>query len=222
MPEKRRSFVAVVKAAERSLRAAGMNHVFVGALAVGAFGVPRTTTDVDVIVDYGEGGVDSLAEAFRRQGFRVSADDLRDALAEKSHCTVHDARSEFHLDLVPAAKPTAKDAIRHSVSVRWRNTILPIADPEHTIVMKLVYGSEQDVEDALGIYVRQKKRLGLRRMRQFARRQRVLENLRNLEREAVEIKDGAPRTLEREIARARRQVRSGKTVSLEQLRREDD
>src|SRR5207249_8969681 len=177
MPEKRRSFVAVVKAAERSLRAAGMDHVFVGALAVGDFGVPRTTTDVDVIVDYGEGGVDSLAEAFRRQGFRVSADDLRDAFAEKSHCTVHDARSEFHLDLVPAAKPTAKDAIRHSVSVRWRNTILPIADPEHTIVMKLVYGSEQDVEDALGIYVRQRKRLGHRRIRQFDRRLRVVEYL---------------------------------------------
>src|SRR5712691_8657370 len=52
MPAKRRSFVAVVKAAERSLRAAGMDHVFVGALAVAAFGVPRTTTDVDVIVDY--------------------------------------------------------------------------------------------------------------------------------------------------------------------------
>src|SRR5438094_759665 len=88
--------------------------------------------------------------------------------------------------------------------------------------MKHVYGSEQDVEDALGIYVRQRKRLGLRRMRQFASRQGVLDDLRDLEREAVEIKDGAPRTLEREIARARRQVRSGKTVSLEQLRREDD
>lgn len=222
MPEKRRSFVAVVKAAERSLRAAGMDHVFVGALAVGAFGVPRTTTDVDVIVDYREGRVDSLAEAFRRQGFRVNADDLRDALAEKSHCTVHDVRSEFHLVLVPAARPTAKDAIRHSVRVRWRNTTFPIADPEHTIVMKLVYRSEQDVEDALGIYVRQRKRLGLRRMRQFARRQGVLEDLRDLERKAVEIKDGARRTLEREIARARRQIRAGKTVSLEQLRREDD
>ena len=203
MPEKRRSFVAVVKAAERSLRAAGMDHVFVGALEVGAFGVPRTTADVDVIVDYGEGRADSLAEAFRRQGFRVSADDLRDALAEKSLFTVHDARSEFHLNLVPAARPTAKDAIRHSVSVRWRNKTLPIADPEHTIVMKLVYGSEQDVEDALGIYVRQRKRLGLRRMRQFASRQGVLDDLRDLERRAVEIKDGARGTLEREIARAR-------------------
>src|SRR3989475_8468559 len=220
MPEKRRSFVAVVKAAERSLRAAGMDHVFVGALAVGAFGVPRTTADVDVIVDYGEGRADSLAEAFRRQGFRVSADDLRDALAEKSLFTVHDARSEFHLNLVPAARPTAKDAIRHSVSVRWRNTTLPIAGPEHTIVMKLVYGSEQDVEDALGIYVRQRKRLALGRMRQFAKRQGVLAKLRDLERKAAESKDGARRTLEEEIARARRQIRAGKTVSLEQLRRE--
>jgi len=222
MSEKRRSFVAVVKAAERSLRAAGMDHVFVGALAVAAFGVPRTTTDVGVIVDYSEGRVDSLAEAFRRQGFPVGAEDLRDALAEKSHCTVHDARSAFHLDLVPAARPTAKDAIRHSVSVRWRNTTLPIADPEHTIVMKLVYGSEQDVEDALGIYVRQRKRLGLRRMRQFASRQGVSQHLQDLEGRAVEIKDGARRTFAREIARARRQIRSGKTVSLEGLRGEDD
>ncbi len=222
MPEKRRSFVAVVKATERSLRAAGMDHVFVDALAVGAFGVPRTTAEVDVIVDYREGRVDGLAEAFRRQGFRVSADDLRDALAERSHCTVHDARSEFHLDLVPAARPTAKDAIRHSVSVRWRHTTLPIADPEHSIVMKLVCGSELDVEDALGIYVRQRKRLGLRRMRQFARRQGVLDDLQDLERKAVEVKNGARGTLERKITRARRQIRSGKTVSLDQLRREDE
>jgi len=38
----------------------------------------------------------------------------------------------------------------------------------------------------------------------------------------VEIKEGARRTLEREIARSRRQIRAGKTVSLEQLQREDD
>ncbi len=222
MPEKRRSFVAVVKAAERSLRAAGIDHVFVGALAVAAFGVPRTTTDVDVIVDYGEGSVARMAEAFRRQGFCVTVDDLRDALVEKSHCTVHDSLSEFHLDLVPAARPTGKDAIRHLVRVRWRNSTLPLADPEHTIVMKLVFGSEQDVEDALGIYVRQRKRLDLRQMRQFARRQAVLGALRELERKAVELNGGARRTIEAEIARSRRQIRAGKTVSLDRLHREDD
>jgi len=63
--------------------------------------------------------------------------------------------------------------------------VLPRTDPEHTIVMKLLYGSDQDIEDALGIYVRQRKRLNLRRMREFARRQGALTALRELERKAA-------------------------------------
>jgi hypothetical protein len=184
MPAKRRSFVATVKATERSLRAARVDHVFVGALAVSAFGVPRTTTDVDVIVDYGEEDAPRMAEAFRRQSFQVTTEDLRDARAEGAHCTVHDTLSAFHVDIAPAARPRTKDAIRHFVRVRWRGSTLPIADPEHTIVMKLVYGSDQDVEDALGIFVRQRKRLKTRRMREFASRQGVLKALRELERKA--------------------------------------
>src|SRR6266566_8890183 len=77
MPAKRRSFVGVVSATEKSLRAARVEHVFVGALAVLAFGVPRTTTDVDVIVDYGEEDAPWLAESFRRRSFEVSPEDLR-------------------------------------------------------------------------------------------------------------------------------------------------
>jgi hypothetical protein len=185
MPAKPRSFVAVVKAAERSLRAARIDHVFVGAVAVSAFGVPRTTVDVDIIAGYQERDVSRMATSFRREGFRVSPEDLRDAVVEGSHATVHDARSRLHLDLAPAGRARAKDAIRNAVHVRWRGMVLPIADPEHTIVMKLVYGSEQDLEDALGIYVRQRKRLNLSRMRAFARAQGAVSALRDLERKAA-------------------------------------
>ncbi|HEX9341053.1 MAG TPA: hypothetical protein VF992_07795 [Thermoplasmata archaeon] len=181
MPAKRRSFVAVVKAAERSLRAARIDHVFVGAVAVSAFGVPRTTADVDIIVDYSEEDVSKMAASFRREGFCVNPQDLRDAVIEGSHVTVHDGRSELHLDLAPAVRSRTKDAISHAVRVRWRGMGLPIADKEDTIVMKLVYGSDQDIEDALGIYVRQRKRLNLRRMRDFARQQGVAAALRELE-----------------------------------------
>ncbi len=182
MPAKRRSFVAVVRAAERAFRDARIDQVFVGALAVAAFGVPRTTSDVDVIAEYRAEHAPRLAKAFHRHGFRVRVDDLQDALVEGSLCTVHDPLSEFRLDLAPARKPSAKDAIRHPVRVRWRGASLPIAEPEHTIVMKILYGSEQDLKDALGIYVRQRKRLNLRRMREFARSHGVLKDLRELER----------------------------------------
>ncbi len=185
MPAKRRSFAAVVRAAEGSLRAARVGHVFVGGLAVAAFGVPRTTTDVDVIVGYREQDAPRLAESFRHRSFQVSAEDLRDARAEGAHCTIHDTLSAFRVDLAPATRPRAKDAIRHSVRVRWRGSTLPIADPEHTIV-KLAYGSDQDIEDALGILVRQRGRLKVRRMREFGGRQGVLKALRELERRAAE------------------------------------
>lgn len=186
MPARKRSFVAVVKAAERALRTARVEHVFVGALAVGAFGVPRTTADVDVIADWRADQTIAIARAFRRQGLRVSEEDLRDALAQRSRCTVHDLRSEFHLDLAPAFRPAAKDSIRGLVRLRWRGVTLPVASPEHTIVMKLVFGSEQDLEDALGIYVRQKGRLDVRRLRDFARRQGATGALRDLERRAAD------------------------------------
>jgi len=184
MQAKRRSFVGVVSATERALRAARVEHVFVGALAVSAFGVPRTTTDVDVIVDYSVEDAPRMAESFRRRSFEVSPEDLRDARAEGAHCTVHDTLSLFHVDIAPAVRPRTKDAIRHFVRVRWRGSVLPIADPEHTIVMKLVFGSDQDVEDALGIFVRQRNRLKMRRMREFASRQGVLKALRDVERRA--------------------------------------
>src|SRR2546426_9848073 len=56
MPARPRSYAAVVKAAERALRAARVDHVFVGGIAVMAFGEPRTTLDVDVIASYRRAG----------------------------------------------------------------------------------------------------------------------------------------------------------------------
>lgn len=185
MPAKPRSFVALVKGAERALREAGVDHVFVGSLAVAAFGVPRTTADVDVVVDCGEGDAPAMTEAFHRQDFQVSLEDLRDSITERTHCTVHDTLSVFHVDLAPVAGRADADALRHAVRVRWRGASIPVASPEDTIVMKLAYGSEQDVEDALGIYVRQRDRLDSTRMREVAQRQGVLQAFRDLERRAA-------------------------------------
>jgi hypothetical protein len=57
---------------------------------------------------------------------------------------------------------------------------LPVATPEHTIVMKLKFGSEQDVEDAFGILIERADELDVAEMVGFARRQGVLEPLQDL------------------------------------------
>lgn len=187
MPPRKRTLDAVLRTAEDVLRTTGVDHVFVGGVTVLAFGMPRTTTDVDVVAAIEPAKVPKIVEAFRRAGFAVSVQDLHDALVEGGHVTVHDTRSVYRIDLVPARTAAHRQALRTKRQVAWRGRRLPFAAPEHTIVMKLRWGSEQDLEDALAIYLRQKHRLDLRALRSFARRNRVARALRQLEKRAEDL-----------------------------------
>jgi predicted nucleotidyltransferase len=192
MTRKRRSYDAVVRAVERALTAAGVDHVFVGGIAVIAFGRKRTTEDVDVLAAFREADVRPLLVELRRRGFRASEPDLVAALTEGEHCTIDDTRSEYRVDLSSAATDSARHALRHRVTIRSRGVELPIARPEHTIVMKLKFGSEQDLEDALAIYLKQKGRLDLALLAGFAAKQGVLTALASLRRTANGF-EAAPR-----------------------------
>ena len=189
MPRRHRSFDAVVRAVEATLRRHRVDHVLVGAISVMAFGLFRTTAGVDVIADMRPDQLRPLAAELRHRGFAVSEDGLRDALADGGVCTIHDLRSPFRIELAPAKDAAAKHAIRVRRRVRWRGTSLPVATPEHTVVMKLKQGSERDLNDALGILVRQRGRLDLRRMRAFAKQQGAPAALRDLEREARALEE---------------------------------
>ena len=187
MPPRKRTLDAVLRTAEDILRATGVDHVFVGGVTVLAFGMPRTTTDVDVVAVLEAAKVPKIVEAFRRAGFALSAQDLHDALVEGGHVTVHDTRSIYRIDLIPARTEADREALRTRRRVAWRGRRLPFAAPEHTIVMKLRWGSEQDVEDAFAIYLRQTPRLDVRALRSFARRNRVARALRHLEERAKDL-----------------------------------
>jgi hypothetical protein len=191
MTRKRRSYDAVVRAVERALTAAGVDHVFVGGIAVIAFGRTRTTEDVDVLAALRVERVRPLLNELRRRGFRTSESDLLAALEAGEHCTVDDTRSEYRVDLSSDATDSARHALRHRVFVRSRGVELPVARPEHTIVMKLRFGSDQDLEDALAIYLKQKEGLDLALLTGFAARQGVSTALDSLKRTADGL-DGAP------------------------------
>jgi hypothetical protein len=187
MPPRRRTFEGVVRAAEAVLRSNRVEHVYVGGLSVMAFGVPRATVDVDVFADYGPESIAAIASGFRRRAFLVAADDLRDALLDRSHVTIDDTRSLYHIDLVPTVDQAKKHALKARTEVRLLGMTLPIARPEHTVVMKLKFGSDRDLEDAVGMLVRQQGKLDLEEMRRFARQQGLLSDLLAFEKRAEQL-----------------------------------
>ena len=184
MPPKERTLDDVLRVAEDVLRSNGVEHVFVGGVTVLAFGMPRTTSDVDVIATISARKIPKIVAGFQRSGFFASAQDLHDALIEGGHVTIQDTRSTYRIDLVPASTAAHRETLKTKRRVAWRGRRLPMAAPEHTIVMKLRWGSEQDLEDALGLYLRQKQTLDIRTMRAFARRQGVSRELKDLDERA--------------------------------------
>src|SRR2546422_7734251 len=107
MPARPRSYAAVVKAAERALRAARVDHVFVGGLAVMAFGEPRTTLDVDVIASYRRAGVAPAGAGVRPPGVFPPPPGLPGSPSPRAPSTTPPPPSPHPLALSPAVPRAA-------------------------------------------------------------------------------------------------------------------
>ena len=158
-----RSFSAVVEETCALFSSLRIRYVIVGGVAASALGRVRSTLDVDVIVDLPEERIPDVVRAFTGRGFRTSREDIADALRERVHFSIIDTQSSFHLD----CKGAYGEAERRSLEGRRRRRIGRrygyLDAPENLIVMKLVFGSERDIADAEAVYVRQRRRLNLRR-----------------------------------------------------------
>ncbi len=143
------------------LQAADVRFVLVGGLAVILHGVPRTTADLDLVLDLEESNVLRFVEVMTRLGFTprapvpaadlVSADRRREWVAEKGMraFTFHrpgrildevdvliDAPIPF-IEMMEGAEVLAAEGLR-----------LCVANARHLIRMKEVTGRAQDAADA--------------------------------------------------------------------------
>src|SRR2546422_7644387 len=100
MPPRSRSLDGVLRIAEDVLRANRVEHVFVRGVTVLAFGMPRTTTDVDVIAAIDAGQIPKIVAGFQRSGFFASAPNLHDPLVGGGQVANPDTRSTYPIDLV--------------------------------------------------------------------------------------------------------------------------
>lgn len=167
----------------RACEAAGVRYAFVGGIAVAAWGQPRATQDVDALLILDAAAVAPLVEALRAQGLDASAADFHDALGDRSHVTIFDPRSLFHVDAKLVESREEEAEIEAAVAVDLGTGVLRIVRPEDAIAFKLHYGSPLDLQDARAMVQRQGRSLDLERLRAVAARLNVLEALEELLRE---------------------------------------
>jgi hypothetical protein len=104
------AYYGLIRRLIKALKTARLDYAFTGALAASFYGVPRTTTDVDVIV---EGTVQSerrrLVSAFKQIGLIVDQRAVDQALSSGYNiATFKDTRTAYSVDTIFSTKRLEK------------------------------------------------------------------------------------------------------------------
>lgn len=143
------------------LRDVGVRHVIVGGTAVILHGVPRTTADLDLVVQEDPANMRRLVSVMNRLGYRprapVDPAELCDPEARRvwieekgmrAFTFVLPGHPLSDIDIVIGSPIAYEDLAGRAERVDAGGLVLAIASIEHLIAMKLVAGRAQDLADA--------------------------------------------------------------------------
>jgi hypothetical protein len=140
------------------LDAAGVPFMIAGSFASTAHGLPRTTQDLDVVIDPpGEAAVHALVQSMSPQQCYVDPDAAYDALRRRSMFNVIDLASGWKVDFIIRKNRTfSRSAFERRIPMTLLDVPVFVATPEDTIIAKLEWsrdsgGSERQRRDIAGI-----------------------------------------------------------------------
>ena len=132
-------------------------YAVVGSYASSAWGEPRMTRDIDIVIHLSSEQIESLYREFSDPSFYVSQAAIKEAVERRSQFNVIHPASGNKIDFMIAASndPTGNELARRQL-VEFDSTVSGyVAAPEDVILGKLNYyregGSEKHLRDIKGI-----------------------------------------------------------------------
>jgi hypothetical protein len=127
-----------------TLEQLGINYLATGSVATIAYGEPRMTVDIDVVVELKLEDVDKLCAAFPAQEYYVSPESARDAVTQRFQFNIIHNASGFKADvIIPKDTPFERSRQKRGRRVRLRPDLeVTFASPEDVIVRKMEYYKE--------------------------------------------------------------------------------
>ena len=136
--------------------AAGIPYMITGSLASTYYGRPRTTQDIDLVIEADAHRLNAFVAAMQQRGYYVDANDAAEALSQRSMFNIIDADSGYKLDLIVRKD---REFSRQEFGRRREITLLGtrafMVSPEDSILSKLEWSregtSERQFLDALTV-----------------------------------------------------------------------
>ena len=193
MPSPASPIGELLAAVRAALEPFGIRWYLFGAQAAILYGAARLTADVDITLDVGPHRVEDVLAALEARRFAPRVGNAFAFVTETRVLPMVHGPTRIPVDLVLAG-PGPEERFLERAEVRLIDGVpVPVAAPDDLVVMKVLAGRPQDLEDVVAILVAQGPQVDL---------ERAIATLRLLE-QALDRRDLVPR-LEQARSEARR------------------
>ncbi len=147
---------ALLRAIVTMFQAIGIPHMVVGSFASTFHGEPRTTRDLDLVVDPTATQLDELLGMLDPEQYYVDPDVARDALRRRAMFNVIEMTTAWKLDLIiRKTRAFSIEELGRRETVTMLGTEVATATAEDTIIAKLEWAkagaSQRQLDDVAGI-----------------------------------------------------------------------
>lgn len=146
--------------------AMGARYVIVGSMASIAYGEPRFTNDIDVVVDLRSSQVNALCAAFPSPDYYLSRPAVESAIAKKFQFNILHPSSGMKVDcIIPSTGEHSQLELGRGRAITRAdgNYTVVFASPEDVIIKKMEYyregGSEKHLRDITGVLKMQEDKI---------------------------------------------------------------
>lgn len=146
-------YLDVLSTAVDALSTPPLPYCLIGALALGAYGRPRATHDVGLLILANSTMPCPYIEPLRAKEFAV-ASDWHDANPMAHDVVVrlaHPSAPDFPLDLIFAISDLHKNTVARRKPIDLHGMQMPVSSAEDLILLKLTAGRPRDFDDVMGI-----------------------------------------------------------------------
>lgn len=148
----------LLKKVIKALEAAGIQFMLTGSIASSLQGEPRSTHDIDIIVDIQKSGVKKMVEVFSSPDFYLDEESVLKAIKTKTMFNLIDIKGGGKVDFwMLTDEPFDQSRFSRKYVEEFSGIRMQVSSPEDTILAKLRWaklsgGSEKQFVDALRVY----------------------------------------------------------------------
>lgn len=141
-------------------------YIVIGGIAAGVLGEPRFTADVDIDILLNKGQIGEFLNKAKKAGFKFDVKICKNRI--KGSGTFQINCGDFHIDFIIASTAFEKEAFRRKQELSLYGIKAFFPTSEDLILLKVIPGRFQDLSDIEKIITRQKEKLDVKYLENWA------------------------------------------------------